>query len=170
MHPEWKIVGEATGGRQAIEMAESLRPNIAIVDLEITDPDGLKVVQRLRTAAPGINVLAVSSHMALPVLKKARRAGASGLLSKNEPAERFVEGIESMISSRAFFASPQARRDLSQLGREEYIPIKYLLSDRELEVLRLMAKGLGRKRVARELGISVRTADAHRNGIFRDLP
>jgi DNA-binding NarL/FixJ family response regulator len=164
--PGWRVVGETQCGRQAIGMAETLRPDIVVVDLDMSSTSGLEAVRRLSSDPIGVRVLAISEHMAAPVTRKVRRAGAAALLAKNEPPERFVATVEGILRGAPFFASREARRDVAELNPCERIPVQFLLSNRELDVLRLLAEGLSNKNIARELGIGIRTAEVYRAGIF----
>jgi DNA-binding NarL/FixJ family response regulator len=164
--PGWRIVGETNCGGRAVELAESLRPDIVLADLDLTAGDGLQVVARLSSDAVGVRVLATSEHMAAPVTRKVRRAGAAALLAKSETPERFVAAVKSILLGAPFFASASAGRDVSELNSGGRIPVQYLLSDRELDVLRLLADGLSNKNIARELGIGIRTAEVYRAAIF----
>jgi two-component system nitrate/nitrite response regulator NarL len=147
-------------------MAVSLRPDIVVADLDMTAVSGLQVVGRLCADAIGARVLATSEHMAAPVTRKVRRAGAAALLAKSEPPERFVAAVEAILKGATFFASAAAGRNVDQLNSRERIPVQYLLSDRELDVLRLLADGLSNKKIARELGIGLRTAEVYRAAVF----
>lgn len=168
-HPDWKVVAEASDGRQAIELGESLRPDVAIVDLTMPELNGLAVTQQLSENVPGIRILVLSVHMAHPVMKQLRRAGASAFLGKSEAPVQLVAAIERVLSGEAFFASEAASRPPSELDPVEQIPVQYLLTPRELDVLRHLVRGLSNKEVATALNVSVRTAESHRADILDRL-
>jgi DNA-binding NarL/FixJ family response regulator len=168
-HPEWEIVGEAENGQQAIRLAEELRPNVLIVDLTMPEPNGLKVTERLTESIRGIKVLVLTVHSAEPLRRQLRRAGAAAFLAKSEVPESLVKAVERMVAGEPFFASDSASRPVSQLERKERVPVQYLLTPRELDVLRLLVQGLSSKEIASALEMSVRTVESHRANILSRL-
>jgi DNA-binding NarL/FixJ family response regulator len=168
-HQDWQVVAQAVNGRQAIELAELLGPDVAIVDLSMPEVNGLKVTEHLIATIPDIRVLVLSVHMAHPVMRQLRRAGASAFLAKNEAPRQLVAALERVLACEPFFASESASRPASQLATAEQVPVQYLLTPRELEVLRLLARGLSNKEIAAQLDLSVRTAESHRADIMDRL-
>jgi DNA-binding NarL/FixJ family response regulator len=168
-HPEWEIVGEAANGEEAIRLADALRPNVAILDLSMPEPNGLKVTEHLTSSIRGIKVLVLTVHTAEPVMRQVRRAGASAFLAKNEMPVKLVAAVERMLAGEPFFASESASRPASQLEPRERIPVQYLLTPRELDVLRMLAQGFSNKEIASALGMSVRTVESHHADILSRL-
>jgi DNA-binding NarL/FixJ family response regulator len=168
-HPQWEIVGEACNGKEAIELGSTLRPDVAILDLAMPEANGLEVTTRLVKDVPGIKILLLTIHSAEPVMRQIRGAGASGFLAKNEAPQRLVEAVESVLAGAPFFASVSANRRASQLQERERVPVQYLLTPRELEVLRQLALGLSNKEIASALEMSVRTVETHRANIMTRL-
>jgi DNA-binding NarL/FixJ family response regulator len=168
-HPDWEIIAEAANGAEAIALGESLKPDVAILDLSMPEATGLDVTTRLHSTVPGIKILILTVHMALPVLRRVRRAGASALLTKSEAPTQLVAAVERVLAGDPFFASPIASRPLIELDPGEYIPIQYLLSARELDVLRLLTRGLVNKEIATALGLGIRTVETHRASIMARL-
>lgn len=167
-HPEW-MLSEASTGNHTIALGQSLKPDAAIVDLELTKPTGLDVIKALSSPPARVRVLAISSFGVLPVLNKARGAGAKGFIAKTESAARIVAAVEDLIAGKSSFPSLRAQSELEKLNRDIPVPIGYLLSDRELEVLRFMADGLTTERIAIALGISVPAAEAYCADIYTRL-
>jgi DNA-binding NarL/FixJ family response regulator len=168
-HPEWQIVGEAENGQQAISMAEEMRPNVAILDLSMPEPNGLKVTERVVLSIRAIKVLVLTVHAAEQVKRQVRRAGAGAFLAKSEVPASLVTAVERMLAGEPFFASESASRPAAQLEARERVPVQYLLTPRELDVLRMLVQGLSSKEIASALDMSVRTVESHRANILSRL-
>jgi DNA-binding NarL/FixJ family response regulator len=138
-HPEWTVVAEASNGKDAIERGESLRPTVAILDLSMPDIDGLKVAERLLKSVPGIHILVLTMHSSAPILRQLRKTGVDAYLAKNEAPKMLVTAIERILAGEPFFASSSASRPVDELEAPEYVPAPFLLTPRELEVMRLLA-------------------------------
>jgi DNA-binding NarL/FixJ family response regulator len=168
-HPEWEIVAVVSTGGEAIAMGEALRPNVAILHLSMPAPNALAVTERLTEMVRGIKVLILTVHTAEPVMRHIKRAGAKAFLAKNEAPEKLVAAVERMLRGEPFFASESATRTPAELAEGEHIPMQYLLTPRELEVVRLLMDGLGNKEIGGRLDINVRTVESHRADIFARL-
>jgi DNA-binding NarL/FixJ family response regulator len=168
-HPEWEIVAEAANGSEAIELAQSLRPDVAILDLSMPGPGGLRVAEQLIALVPGIHVLVLTMHSAAPILQQLKKIGCSAYLAKNEAPAMLVVAVERVLAGEPFFASASASRLAGQIEPPEYIPAQFLLTPRELEVIRLLALGKSNKEVAADLNMSVRTAESHHANILTKL-
>jgi len=168
-HPEWTIVAEAATGAAAIEMGLSHRPNVAILDLSMPDQNGLQVAARLIEAVPDIKILILTMHAAAPILIQLQKAGVNAYLAKNEAPLKLVQAVERMLAGEPFFASDSAYRRPAQLESPEYVPAPFLLTRRELEVMRLLALGRSNKEAAGDLGLSVRTTEQHHASILAKL-
>lgn len=168
-HPEWKVVAEVANGTEAIERGESLRPNVAILDLSMPDIDGLEVAERLLKSLPGIHILILTMHAAAPILRRLKKTGVNAYLVKNEAPGMLVTAIERMLAGEPFFSSRSASRPVETIAAYEYVPAQFLLTLRELDVMRLLAMGQGNKELAGTLDISVRTAETHHASIFTKL-
>lgn len=168
-HPEWEIAGQASNGAEAIEVGTSLKPDVAILDLAMPDQTGLQVAERLLEEVPGMRILILSRHGAEPILDQLRKAGVHAYLVKNEAPRVLVRGVERVLAGEPFFASDASYRSQRELESSEYIPVQFLLTPRELSVLRLLALGRSNKELAGELDISVRTAETYRARILDKL-
>lgn len=166
-HPEWEIVGEASTGKAALELGLTLRPDVAILDLSMPDYGGLQVAEQLLLEVPGIRILILTMHSAAPILRQLRKAGVNAYLAKNEAPQILVLAVERILAGEPFFASTSASRTV--LEGTEYIPAQFLLTPRETDVLRLLARGRTNKELAADLDMSVRTAESHRANIMAKL-
>jgi DNA-binding NarL/FixJ family response regulator len=166
-HPEWTVVAEAPTGNAAIELGTALRPDVAILDLSMPDLSGLQVAERLLEEVPGIRIIILTVHAAAPILRQLRKAGVSAYLAKNEAPKMLVTGVERVLAGEPFFASTSASR--AKVDAPEYIPVQFLLTPRELDVLRLLVRGKTNKEAAAELDLSVRTVESHHANIMAKL-
>lgn len=163
-HPEWQIVAEASNGEDAIRLAESLKPDIAILDLSMPGRNGLEVTEYLRVAVPSIRTLILTMHTGEQMVRNLRKAGASAYMVKNDASAKLVEAVERLIAGQPFFASQNAVPE-----NPPPAPAQYVLSARETEVLKLLASGRSNKEIGALLNISVRTIESHRASILAKL-
>jgi len=165
-----KIVGEAADGDDALKKALELKPDVVLMDVSMPRRDGLAVTQVLRKEAPQIKVLILSVHNKRDFIFRIIEAGAHGYVSKEASPEELLRAIESVHEGETFFSPEVAQAALNQLvnngGKKE--PFAQL-TNREREVLILIAEGQSNKEIANKLGIGVRTIETHRERIMRRL-
>jgi len=166
-HPEWRVVADVPTGTAAIELGAALRPGVAILDLSMPDLGGLQVAERLLELVPGIRIIILSMYAAAPILRHLRKAGVSAYLAKSEAPMTLVHTVERILAGEPFFASSSAARQTVEAP--EYIPVQFLLTPRELDVLHLLARGESNKELAAELDMGVRTAESHHANIMAKL-
>jgi DNA-binding NarL/FixJ family response regulator len=165
-HPEWRVT-EVSNGVEAVEQGKGLPADLAILDLSMPEVDGLEAARRLLESVPGIRVIILSVHAAAPILRQLRMAGVHAYLAKNEAPKTLVYAVERVLAGQAFFASSSASR--ARVEPPGFIPANFLLTPREIEVLRLLARGLSNKELAAELNMSVRTAESHHANLMAKL-
>ena len=165
-----KLVGEAGDGAEAIRLVEELEPDVLLMDIDMPGKDGLVVTEELKKSFPKVKVLILSSHSQRDYVLRIIRAGARGYVLKDTPADDLVNAIEAIDKGEAFFSPPVARIALNQYV-DEADPEAPLakLSDRERQVLALIAGGKSNKEIAVALDIGVRTTETHRERIMRKL-
>lgn len=165
-----KIVGEAADGDDALKKALDLKPDVVLMDVSMPRRDGLAVTQVLRKEAPQIKVLILSVHNKRDFIFRIIEAGAHGYVSKEASPDELLRAIESVHDGKTFFSPEVAQAALNQLvnngGKKE--PFAQL-TNREREVLVLIAEGQSNKEIANKLGIGVRTIETHRERIMRRL-
>jgi len=166
-HPEWQIAGEAANVADAIEIGLREKPEVAILDLSMPDGSGLDVAEKLLAEVPGIRILILTMHAAAPILRQLRKAGVHAFLAKNEAPSMLVHAVERTLAGEPLFASSSASRE--HVEAPEYIPVQFMLTPRELDVLRLLARGKSNKELAADLDMSVRTAESHHASIMSKL-
>ena len=170
-----EVIGDAATVAEAVALIEAERPDVVLLDVHMPDGGGVAVLQRVRTTTPGTHVLALSVSDAAEDVIAVVRAGARGYVTKAIGGEeladaiRRVAGGDAVFSPRlagyvldAFAGAPAGRADITD-------PELDLLTDREREVLRLIARGYLYKEVAHRLGISVKTVEAHVGAVLRKL-
>src|ERR687888_243325 len=171
----FSVVGEAGDGKEAIELARRLRPQIVLLDLSMPGLDGLEALPRLREAAPESEVVVLTASGTEENLLAAIRAGAAGYLLKTEPPERIAAFLDGVVDGEAALSGSIARRLLEQVrhgnGRDAGVPdaIASTLSARELEVLLLLDEHLGTDEIAKRLFISEHTVRSHVKSLLRKL-
>ncbi len=165
--PAWEVVAAVADGDAALERGRELLPDVAILDLAMPGLSGLEVAERLIEAVPAVRIIILTMHAAAPILRQLRKAGVHAYLIKNEAPKMLVHAVERVLSGEPFFASPSTSRP--RVESPEYVPVQFVLTPRELDVLRLLARGKSNKELAAELDMSVRTAESHHGNIVAKL-
>jgi two-component system, NarL family, nitrate/nitrite response regulator NarL len=169
-HDRLKLVGEAADGEEALQKAAELMPDVVLMDISMPRRDGLSVTEILRKSQPNLKVLVLSVHNNREYILRIIQAGAHGYVSKDASPDELLDAIESVFNGETFFSPEIAQAALSQLvnngGKKEPFG---MLTDREREVLVLIAEGQSNKEIARSLNIGVRTIETHRERIMRRL-
>ena len=171
----FSVVGTASGGEEAVELARSLQPKLVLLDLSMPGLSGLDALPRLRAAAPGCEVVGLTAAGTEENLLGALRGGAAGYLLKSEPPDRIVAFLRGVANGEAALSGEIARRLLDQVreggGRESGVPdsIAGALSAREVEVLLLLDEHLGTDQIAKRLFISEHTVRSHVKSLLRKL-
>jgi two-component system response regulator NreC len=165
------VVGQAANGLDALAQAESLDPDVAIIDISMPGLGGLEVIRRLQVQAPRTRVLVLTMHEDQEYLLHAVRAGATGFLLKDSPAAELVAAVANVGEGRGHFSPDAARVLAEQLQRpDRSLDDPYgSLTPREREVFHLIVEGLSTKEIARRLDISVKTAENHRARVLAKL-
>jgi len=169
-HPSIQIL-EASNGREAVEMVQQLRPDVVLMDIAMPDLNGFEATRRVLRVSPRTKVVMLTMYEEEDVITRCLKAGASGYVLKDAPRSDLIHAIET-VKSGGQYLSPRA---LKKVVREH---VKHSLestgdydrlSDREREVLKLLADGMVLKEIAAKLGLSVKTVDAHKTNMMRKL-
>jgi len=166
--PDMEIVGEASNGREAVESAETLRPDIVVMDVAMPELNGIEATRRLAASAPHTRVIALSMHKDSVYVREILRAGARGYLLKDSGAEDLVSAIRAVAKGESYLSPAVSNAVLDDYRRHVTNPID-LLTSREREVLQMLAEGKTNKEIAGVLNLSVYTVDAHRGRIMEKL-
>jgi len=169
-----EVVGEAENGRQAVQLAKRLHPDVALMDIAMPLLNGLEATRRIVKAIPATRVLILSAHGDDEYIRRAILLGAAGYLIKQTSAEFLGRAVREIQKGNTFFSPSIANRVHSlSLGAPDGrgAPKKKVadLSSREVEVLQLVAEGRANKQVAQELGISIKTVEKHRQRLMSKL-
>jgi DNA-binding NarL/FixJ family response regulator len=170
----WKVVGEAANGREAVEKAIKLKPDVAIMDISMPELDGVEVVRQIREAVPNTKVLVLTMHESDQMVQRALDAGAHAYVLKSDLTECLAKAVKAVAEGKRFL-TPK----VSELVLEGFLKTKgqhqqrertgARTTSRELEIIRLLAQGKSNKEIAAELGIAVRTVETHRSKIMLKL-
>lgn len=166
------VVGEAATGAEALRAVEATRPDVLVLDVGLPDLGGLEVLRRLRSSGPEPRVLVLSMHDDAEYVIRAVQTGVDGYLLKDEAEPTMLRtAVRAVYEGHSYFSSTVAAALTGALQpprRPEPDPLAPL-TDRELDVLRLVASGRTNKEMAAELGISRRTVETHRGNLMRKL-
>jgi len=165
------VVAEASDGVEAVELALETRPDVAVLDVTMPRLNGIEVVRRIHAELPQTRILVLSMHGDREHILQNLRAGADGYLVKNAPTTELVAAVKALHSGKSYFAPEVAHTIASQLrDRPAAAGDPYQdLTPREREVFHLIIEGKPTKEIAREMGISVKTAENHRTRLMEKL-
>jgi DNA-binding NarL/FixJ family response regulator len=172
---ELEVVAEASNGDEALRLAKVVRPDVILMDLKMPGVDGVAATRNLRTTMPEVKVVALTTFEDDELIFDALRAGAIGYLLKDVSADRLVEAIHAAARGQSFLVPTVASKVVAELTRlaaqapRASAPAAALLSPRELEVLRLLARACSNKEIAAALGLSEGTVKNHVTSIFTKL-
>ena len=169
--PDMHVIAQAGDGDEAIERAREARPDIAVLDVSMPAMSGLEVTTVLRDALPSTRILMLTRHGEYHHVQELLRAGANGYVLKQSSSEELLQAIRVVASGKSFLdplVAAQITQHFAADADTHPRPIREEPSPRELEVLRLLARGYANREIAAELGISVKTVDAHKaNGMSK---
>jgi DNA-binding NarL/FixJ family response regulator len=159
------VCGEASDARTALETLGDTKPDVAVVDVSLGTTNGIDLIRALKDRVPRISVLVVSMHDEMLYAERSLRAGASGYLMKHEATDVIVRAIRTVAAGGIFVSEPVSMRLLQSLvanGAPRGGSPLEALTDRELQVLELMGRGLGTRAIAEQLHISIKTVESYR--------
>ncbi len=170
--PDMVVCGEAEEATRALQVITSTKPDFLIVDISLAGPDGLDLLKSIRVRYPAMPVLILSMHDEAIYAERALRAGANGYIMKQEATERVLVAVRQILANKVYVSDRIANRMLQQYVKgyvgEKGSPIAEL-SDRELEVFRLIGEGHSTRRIAEELHLSVKTVESYQAHIKEKL-
>jgi len=171
----WKVVGEASNGRDAVERIKDLKPDIVVMDLTMPQLNGLEATRQILRDAPRTAVMILSVNESEDIVHEVLSAGARGFMLKSDAGKDLLIAVEGLHQGRPFFSARVADYVLQHYHRrgtaagEPVASPSSTLTAREREVLQLLVEGQSNKEVASSLGIGVKTAEAHRANLMKKL-
>lgn len=169
----WVVCGETDNGREAVALAEELRPSVAVLDLTMPELNGLDATRQIRKVSPETGVLIFSGHQSEDMIRQVFEAGARSYIVKTDRREIILDAIEAVANQHSYFTpfvgdvmfASMMNRTKPATAEEQ----QGRLTSREREIVQLLAEGRSNKEVAALLGISVKTAETHRAAVMRKL-
>jgi two-component system, NarL family, response regulator NreC len=172
-HADLSVVGEAEDGRQAVALAASLKPDVAVLDIGMPNLNGIEAAKQITESDSGTAVVVLSMHRDETYILRALKAGVRGYLLKDSAESDLVRAIRSVAERKSFFSPAVSKvllddymQKLKRTGAEDSYD---LLTPREREILQLVAEGKANKEVAAVLNLSVHTVETHRSNIMEKL-
>jgi two-component system response regulator NreC len=165
---DMEVVGEAGNGREAVEQATALQPDVVVMDVTMPELNGIEATRRLRDLAPRTHVLALSVHRDGVYVREIVRAGAEGYILKESADTELLAAVRAVSEGNSYLSPEVAGAVLKDYRRQAVNPMDQL-SPREREILQLVAEGMTNKDIAGRLSLSVYTVDGHRTRIMEKL-
>lgn len=172
LEPEFELAGVVNDGRAAVDLFDRLRPDLTLLDVGLPLLNGIEATRQIKKLSPDARILIVSMHSDHVYIEEAFNAGATGYLLKQSAAGELVEAIHSVLQGRYYVSKRLAPGGAPSAGdsiRNPALSFSSRLTQRQREVLQLIAEGKSMKEMGTILGISVRTVEFHKNGIMREL-
>jgi DNA-binding NarL/FixJ family response regulator len=172
--PGWKVCGEAVNGRQAVELAKQLGPDVIVLDVTMPEVNGLEATRQILKAIPKAEVLILTMHESEKLVSEVLAAGAHGYILKADTSRLLISAVESLAQHQRFFTGKVSEVVLSGYlnpgkFRNAATGLVQHLTAREREIVQLVAEGKTTKEVAVALGVSVKTVDTHRANVMHKL-
>jgi len=171
-HAGWEVCGEAKDGREAVEYANRLKPDVLLLDIGMPNLNGLDAARQILATTPDARILILTVHDSDQTVREVLAVGARGFLLKSDAGRELVAAVEALQHRRTFFTSRVAQMMLDGYLRphDDGNPSdQCVLTPREREVIQLVAEGKTTKEVATALSLSVKTAETHRTNLMRKL-
>jgi DNA-binding NarL/FixJ family response regulator len=172
--PGWEICGEAKTGKEAVLLAEQLRPDVMVVDISMPELNGLDAARQILKSDPNIGILILTMHFSDQLVREVIDSGARGYILKSDTDKELVSAVEALANRRTYFTREASDILLNGYSRPDVVldfkaAPRNRLTAREREIVHLLAGGKSSKEVAETLKISVKTAETHRANIMRKL-
>lgn len=167
--PGWKVVAEASGGREAVSKAAEVKPDIAILSVRMRELNGLDAARLILKSTPQTRVLVMASYQTDEMVERALQAGVRGYILKSDAETVLMDAVKTLLEGRTFFSSAASEILVERMQRPRPRHGEPLLTVREAEIVQLLAEGHSNKEVAGILNLSSRTVENHRAQIMQRL-
>lgn len=168
-----EVVAEASNGEEAVALTSSLRPDVAIIDIAMPILDGIEVTRQIKILYPATAILILTAHDNDQFIFSVLEAGAAGYLLKNVRSQELVDAVRALHAGESALHPAVARRVINYFatssGRDRRPGRSQTLTQRELDILKLVTRGLSNKEIANELSLSMRTVQRHLESIFNKM-
>ena len=168
-YAEFKVSGEASSGREAVDLTIRLEPDLVILGMDLAESNGIDVAHSIKRIRPITEILFYTSHDEEYLIAQALRAGARGYVLKSDSENRLLEAVRALARHLPFFTAKASQMLLRDLKTGVKRQAEQALTARERDVVRLLADGKSNKEIASSLGISIKTVETHRSAIMRKL-
>ena len=169
LSPDLQVVAEASNGQEACELLKQFNPDIAVLDIQMPVMSGIEVTRWIRTNRLTVGVLVLTAYDDDPYIQAVLRAGANGYVLKTAEPEAIIQGIRDVFHGKSVLEAALTQKLLVKLARHDETALVEPLTERELQILSLTAKGYTNKATSAQLGISDRTVQNHLANIFQKL-
>ncbi len=170
--PGWKVVGEASNGKEAVEKTKQLKPDVSILDISMPSLNGLEAARQITASGSATKVLILTMHHSDPLIQQMLRAGVRGYVLKTDAAAELVQAVEALQRNRTFFTSKVAQVFLdgnNKPAKNNPDDRSLRLTPRQREIVQLLAEGKNSREIAALLGTTFKTIETHRANIMRRL-
>jgi two-component system, NarL family, response regulator LiaR len=170
--PNFKVVGEANDGEEAVQMAQYIKPDVIIMDISMPKLNGIEATRRIKANQPSVAILALTAYDYEQYIFPLLAAGAAGYLLKDISSRELINAIETVHKGESVLHPAIARKVLERFkrsGNDSGEEVTKILTEQEITVLKMAAKGMNNKNIADDLSISVRTVESHLASIFAKL-
>ncbi len=171
-HRDIEVIGEASNGRTAIKLVDELKPDVVIMDISMPDMNGIDATKRIKEKHPDVKIIALSMHHDRQFLSEIFRAGASGYLIKDSAFDELEQAIRFVMDGKSYINPQIASLLIDSIIKQTPTPSHHglsLLTERERQVLQLIADGKSTKEIAAELKVSTKTVESHRRQVMGKL-
>lgn len=167
--PRFQVIAESDSGKEAIDLAENNRPNIVLMDINMSPMNGFEATKEIRKVSPESKIIGVSMHSQPAYAKKMLQVGAMGYITKNSSKEEMIGAISEVAQGNKYICHEVKAILSEQILEDNEKPDINLLSQREIEIIELIKQGQSSKEIAQQLNITLKTVEVHRHNILKKL-
>ena len=169
--PDFEVVGEAENGREGLRAAAALRPDVVLLDISMPGMNGIEAIGEIRRRSPGTRIIVLTIHKTDEYIDESLRAGANGYVLKDATQEELRTAIRTVMAGKTFLSPDVSARVVTRYlgGRQESARTPNTLTQRERQVLKLVAGGHNNRSIGEFLSLSVKTVEKHRSNLMRKL-